>query len=134
MPKSKKSTKNSKNLRKKENVKRKIVYADDMGQVYGVVEKKLGGKAFEVLCSDGKTRRCYVRSKRMRIHLQQCVIISLREFLTKDNTGDIIHTYTPDEKNHLLKIGKLGELKQNEEDEVGIVFENEFEDLDFDDI
>jgi len=104
MPKKKKAGKNTKS--KGANVeKRKLLEADMDGQVYGFVEKAVGGSFFTVKCLDNAERRCKVRTKRMRIAAGDCVIIALRDF--NDDTGDIIYRYDSDEVRQLQKIGIL---------------------------
>ena len=127
MTKNKKTGKNSKS--KSSNLeKRKLVKADLGDQVYGIVEKALGGSYFEINCLDNVVRRCKVRSKRMRIGPKDCVIISLRDF--DNNSGDIVYRYDSDEVRLLQKTGILPDsesLGVTEEEEVfddGFVFED----------
>ena len=42
---------------------RKIRYAEEEGEIYGVVTKLFGGDNCEVVCSDGTTRLCIIRKK-----------------------------------------------------------------------
>lgn len=104
MPKKKKAAKNSKNNTGLTE-KRKLIEADLDGQVYGILEKALGNRFFDVKCMDGKTRRCKVRNKRMKVKQDDCVIVSLREF--DDKNGDIIYRYDSEEVRQLQKIGAL---------------------------
>ena len=117
MPKNMKKKKNTKN--KTNPVKRAIVLISDDSQVYGIVEKPLGDRYFNVRCLDNKERRCRVRSKRMRIKPEDMVIISLRDF--DDKNADIIHRYNHEEvlelqqKGILPKVECLGSLNPVEE-------------------
>lgn len=130
MPKKAKGKKNAKT--KGANIeKRKLIEADLDGQVYGIIEKAVGGSFFEVNCMDNILRRCKVRTKRMRIEPKDCVIIALRDF--NENTGDIIYKYDADEVRRLQKMGILpgedviGEVSTGggeAEDEGGFVFED----------
>ena len=106
MPKNVKSKKNTKNLNDKTE-KRQIIYPDD-GQVYGIIEKALGDRYFNVFCLDENNRRCKVRKKRMKIVVGDYVIIALRLFNNDpvNDVGDIIYKYESDEVRH-LKINKL---------------------------
>ena len=113
MPKKIKSRKNRKNKQDKD-YKRKLELADDE-QVYGIVEKALGNCYFNVRCSDGKTRRCKVRSRRLRIKLNNYLIISLRDF--DDKNADIIHRYDNEEIIELKKLGKLETLLKKEKNQ-----------------
>lgn len=103
MPKKKKASKNSKNTGVTE--KRKLIEADLDGQVYGILEKALGNRFFDVKCMDGSNRRCKVRNKRMKVKQYDCVIVSLREF--DDKNGDIIYKYDSEEVRQLQKLGAL---------------------------
>lgn len=94
MPKKKKARKNTKN-KNAFLTKRKLEYADFNGQVYGVVEKALGNRFFTVKCLPNKLLRCKARKKRVRIHIGDVVIVSLRDYDEKN--GDIIHRYDSDE-------------------------------------
>jgi translation initiation factor 1A len=104
MPKKKKAGKNTKS--KGLNIeKRKLVEADLNGQVYGMLEKALGSRFFNVNCLDNKVRRCKVRNKRMRCSEGDCVIIALRDF--DDENADVIHRFDSDEVRQLKKLGIL---------------------------
>ena len=133
MPKKKKAGKNTKN--KGTNIeRRKLQIADTEGQVYGFIEKAVGGRFFTVKCVDNAERRCKVRTKRMRISAGDCVIIALRDF--DDKSGDIIYRYDSDEVRQLQKNGELPDqnavntLKGVEDvEDTEFVFEFEFEDI-----
>ena len=111
-------------------VSRKIVEASIDGQVYGIVEKALGCRFFEINCLDNKKRRCKVRSKRMKIELQNVVIIALREF--DDNNADIVYKYEPAEVRFLQKEGILP--KSDVIGDGGIVIEEDNTGFNFEDI
>lgn len=126
MPKKKKASKNSKNSFINE--KRKLLEADIDGQTYGVIERALGSAFFDVYCMDGKIRRCKARSKRMKVKIGDCLIVSLREF--DDKNADIIHRYDSEEVRTLQKLGLL----PNSDKFSGIVNENINNDDNTDDI
>lgn len=117
MPKKVKAGKNNKS-KNDFNEKRKLIEADLDGQVYGIIQKALGNRFFEVNCLDNKIRRCKARSKRLKINTQECVIISLRDF--DDTTGDIIYKYEADEVRQLQRLGLLpsnetiGNIREND--------------------
>lgn len=104
MPKGDKRRKNKKNVPVVDDIK-PMVFADDEGQVYGSVTRILGSRFFCIKCSDGKERRCKVRSKRMRIVLGDTVIVSLRDY--QDEVGDIIHKFLEHDVKKLKKMGIL---------------------------
>ena len=85
--------------------KRSLIYADIDGQVYGIIEKELGGRFFEVKCLDNVMRRCKVRKKRLKIKQYDVVIISLRDF--DDKNADVIYCYDSDEVRILQKEGVI---------------------------
>ena len=105
MPKKKKCGKNTKSNTFGQVEKRKLIEADLDGQVYGIIEKVLGDRYFEVNCVDNTKRRCRVRSKRLKIQVKECVIVALRNF--DDKNGDIIYRYNSDEVRSLQKNGVL---------------------------
>lgn len=129
MPKKKKAGKNNKN-NNGSTEKRKLIEADLDGQVYGILEKVLGNRFFDVQCTDGIMRRCKVRNKRMKVSQGDCVIVSLREF--DDKNADIIYRYDSEEIRQLQKMGALpkketlGSFKdeENSDSENGFCFDD----------
>ena len=131
MPKKKKAGKNTKSTG---NIveKRKIIEADLDGQVYGIVEKCLGCRFFEVNCLDNTKRRCKARQKRLKVQAGDCVIVSIRAF--DDKNADIIYKYDADEVRQLQKSSILpssdviATIKDNDNDQYdddgGFSFEN----------
>jgi translation initiation factor 1A len=119
MAKNKKGAKNKKNNGPTE--KRKLIEADIDGQLYGILEKVLGNRFFDVKCLDGKTRRCKVRNRRMKVKQGDCVIVSLRDF--DDKNGDIIYRYDIEEVRELKKIGELPD-----EDINGLIMNDDMDD------
>jgi translation initiation factor 1A len=86
----------------------KIIYPDDDGQIYGQIEKMLGGCRFTVSCMDGKSRMCKVSGKmrkRVWMVVGDVVIVSLRDF--QDGMGDIIHKYSAENVRKLKREGKI---------------------------
>jgi initiation factor 1A len=130
MPKKNKSYKNRKNTFEE---KRALVTIadDDDEQVYGVVQKALGSRFFDVKCfPNKKVRRCRVRTKRMRISIGDVVVIALRDF--NDDTGDIVYKYDHEEARNLQRRGEIPDVDHiDEEDEENVDDDVKFE---FDDI
>lgn len=130
MPKKKKARKNTKNAAIE---KRKLVEADDEGQVYGIIEKALGSRFFDVNCLDSMKRRCKVRKKRMRVLVGDCVIVSLRDFDV--NNADIIYRYDTEEARQLQKAGiipstdVIGHFRNGDADEEEDECAFEFDDI-----
>lgn len=126
MPKKVKARKNRKNMSNKE-FKRKLEFADEEGQLYGRVIKEFGNAFFNVQCVDGKIRYSKARNRRMRVRVDNIIIVSLRDFEPKK--GDIIYVYDNDEVKQLENLGLLDTLKQQQKEDI----DNEF-DMIFDDI
>lgn len=101
------------------------------GQIYGHVNKVLGGGNFSVNCYEKNKKNefttteklCHVRGKlrkKVWINLNDLVLLSVREF---DNSrGDIIHKYTNDEEKQLKKMKLIpsveivnGRIEQNDD-------------------
>lgn len=110
---------------------RKLEYADENnGQVYGIVEKALGDRFFNVNCLDNQQRRCKARKKRIRIKIGDVVVVSLRDF--EKEKGDIIYKYELREIKTLQKEGFLPSSnnignsfdKNDSDDDIGFDFED----------
>jgi initiation factor 1A len=99
-----KTKKNNKSKGSSHTIEKQLVEADDNDQVYGIIEKALGGCYFSVNCFDNKVRRCKNRKKRIKVNVSDIVIVSLREF---EDIGDIIHKYEPEEVRRLQQSGVL---------------------------
>ena len=107
--------------------KRELLFKED-GQIYGVVEDMLGNNRVRVKCTDLETRVCTIRGnmrKRVWICKGDWVLVSLREFETTDQKGDVIHKYTLNEVRQLVQHGEIEE--KHEDDQENIVFEAEDE-------
>jgi translation initiation factor 1A len=104
MPKKQKAGKNSK-TKNGVTEKRQLIQADLDGQVYGVLEKELGSRFFDVMCLDNTKRRCKIRQKRLKVKHGDYVIVSLRNF--DDKNADVIYKYEEDEVRLLQKMGIL---------------------------
>ena len=125
MPKKVKAKKNSKNNKNVSDEKLKILIPDSDGQTLGFIEKALGCRFFTVSCVDGKQRRCKVRSKRLRINLNELVLVSLRDF--DDKNADIIHRYSKEEAREFVKLGLLpsdSSLETIDNDDEGVIFDD----------
>jgi translation initiation factor 1A len=93
--------------------KRPIDYKSDNPedlQLYGMVEKILGGQLFQVLCEDGKMRTCHIRGKfrkRCWVKSGSVVVVGLRmnECSESEKVGkcDLLHKYNDDEVRYLFK-------------------------------
>jgi initiation factor 1A len=98
--------KNSKQRNTRDNRKREMVYPDDDGQEYAIVQSMLGNGRAKVVCENKSTpigRICgSMRNHRAKTIIESgdLVLISSREY---DKTKvDIIHKYTNDETHFLI--------------------------------
>ena len=101
-------------------VKKESIRADIDGQIYGLVEKNLGGCFFSVKCFDNKVRRCKNRKRRVKVEPDDIVIVSIREF--EDKNGDIIHKYNSEEVKNLHREGLIPKFDSrvgDNKDEIG---------------
>lgn len=85
-------------------------------EVFGIVEKRLGGSRMNVRCMDGKTRNCRIPG-RMKRHLWvregDYVVVSPWEYDTEK--GDVVFKYTITQVNYLKGKGHLRKLDEFEE-------------------
>jgi len=101
--------------------------AQDGSQVYGIVEKRSGGNFIEILCSDQKVRKGFIRGKiRKRDWMKEgsIVMCSLGTFGTSEKDKDkcnIELVYKPEEVRILESQGLLNFKKDIAED----IFEND---------
>ena len=126
---------------------RQLILKED-GSEYATLGKNLGNSRFSCDCHDGRERLGHIRGKmQKRVWLKQgdLVLVSVRDF--QDDKCDIVHKYSEDDKNQLLKMGQLvkeklvlaenGGKKDNnsydDEEEFGIEFSNDVEEIQFDD-
>lgn len=128
------------------NIKRPIIYKQS-DEEYAIISKMLGNCRVSCSCLDGIERLGVIRGsfvKRVWITVGDVVLVSLREY--QDDKCDIIHKYSEDDKQVLLKEGYLKKdkmidpntkqpyTKEEMNDEVLFVEEEEEEEIDFDDI
>lgn len=125
------------------------------GEMYGRVVKLLGNLNMNVYCQDNYVRICKVRGsmrKRVFVNVGDIVIVSLREYLTVDDEeerkGDIVYKYDPTLHSKLKKVDGINQrlflkletmdgkdlkefstkkYEENDDNDVGIVFESETE-------
>lgn len=94
--------------------KRKLRYADNEEELYGIVKKCNGNSQFLILCNDMKERLCTIRSKftgRNKKNNLLCVgswvLIGLRNWETikadKKEKCDLLVVYNNNEKHFLLQ-------------------------------
>ena len=126
--------------KRKDNLKGNEMEYKDESQEYGKVKKVCGNGRFDVVCFDGKERKCHVRGKlrrRMWVNLDCIVLVSLRDY--QEEKGDIIFVYNNNQAKILKNNGhippsielddeKAEETKEFEKNLEEIKFENEDDD------
>lgn len=99
-----------------------ILASDQPGCMYAIIQKKLG-RAFEVLCSNGKVERALNRGKfRNKVWMNPGDIVLVDG--TELNKLYIVHKYTPDQAKQLKSKGEISfDIKKNDQNE--IIFDDE---------
>mgnify|MGYP000476857857 CR=1 FL=1 len=127
--------------------KKPIIYRQE-GEEYAIISKMLGNCRVSCSCLDGIERLGVIRGsfvKKVWISVGDVVLVSIRDF--QDNKCDIIHKYSDDDKQTLLKEGYLKKdkmidpntkepYKKDDLEEEVLFVDNgeEEEEIDFDDI
>lgn len=97
------------------------------GQLYAKVTKKVGGQYLEVMCSDEKSRKAYIRGalrKTVWMNADDILLVSTRDFEKEDNKCDIICKYTASQAKKLFNIGQIKfEIKEQPEQQT--IWQNE---------
>ncbi len=86
-------------------------------EVFGVVEKRLGGSRMEIRCMDAKTRICRIPGRLKRylwVREGDYVVVEPWEFASNEK-GDVVFKYTPTQVNYLKTKGHLAKLDEFEE-------------------
>ena len=107
-----KNIKGGKNHKKGKNMvddttTRKIVLKE-YGTEYAILENNLGNCRFKCYCYDDKDRLAHIRGnmrKRTWLKRGDLVLVSIRDF--EKEKCDIIHKYTEEEREKLLKLGEI---------------------------
>lgn len=108
--------------------------ADNPDLLYAIVLKKLGGKFICLKCSDGKERIgriCGSMWKRSFMQIGDFLLISKREFSTKDNKCDILYKYQPYHANLIITTYNLDSLKNNNSYNENITSDFTFQENDY---
>lgn len=86
-------------------------------ECFGIVDQRLGGSRMSVRCLDGKTRNCRIPGrlkKSLWVREGDIVIIEPWEF-AKDDKGDVVFKYRPNQAFYLKKQGYLRALDDLDE-------------------
>jgi len=86
-------------------------------QVFGIVERRLGGSRMNIKCFDGKTRVCRIPGRlkrRLWVRESDLIIAEPWEF-SGDDKGDVIYKYTKSQIDFLRRKGYLKQMEELEE-------------------
>lgn len=86
-------------------------------EVFGILDRRLGGSRCQVRCLDGKTRVCRIPGRLKRklwVREGDLVLVEPWEF-GGDDKGDIVYKYRPLQVDWLRKKGHLGKLEEMDE-------------------
>ena len=86
-------------------------------EIFGIVERRVGGSRMEVKCEDGKTRNCRIPGAlRRRLWVREGDIVIVKPWeIDGDTRGDVVYKYRPIQAEHLQKKGYLDVFEQMEE-------------------
>jgi translation initiation factor 1A len=132
MPKKTKARKNTKNTF---TPKKYTLLLKTDGQEYAKIVRILGSCRYECECFDNKTRLCIMRGgirkfTRKKIKTDCIVLLSLRDF--QDDKADILHLYSNEDTEQLIKLCEIPAVKINYDiafDTIDILEEDEDEEI-----
>ena len=87
------------------------------GEVLGVIDQRLGSSRLRVRCLDGKTRLCRIPGrlkKKLWVREGDVVLVEPWEY-SKEDKGDILYKYKPNQVDVLKKKGLFKEIDTLEE-------------------
>ncbi len=120
---------------------RRVRYAEQEGEMYGITTQMLGNGMFRVKCTDDIIRICVIRGKfsgknksAHRIRPGVWVLVGLYEWEAKDKAQkcDLLEVYNDNEKEKLLQTSTNFMALQKEENTLNNIDENAFDDVLFD--
>ncbi|AGB05096.1 eukaryotic/archaeal initiation factor 1A [Aciduliprofundum sp. MAR08-339] len=81
------------------------------GEMFGIVDKILGGSRMIVMCADGKSRMARIPGKiKRRMWIKEGDLVVIRPWDFQDEKADVIYRYTRTQASYLSRNGKLPEL------------------------
>lgn len=86
-------------------------------EVFGILDRRLGGSRCQVRCLDGKARICRIPGRLKRklwVREGDLVLVEPWEF-GGDEKGDIVYKYRPLQVDWLRRKGHLGKLEEMDE-------------------
>ncbi len=119
---------------------RRVRYAEDEAEMYGIATQILGNGMFRVKCTDDIVRVCVIRGKfsgknksSHRIRPGVWVLVGLYEWTSKDKCQkcDLLEVYNDNEKEKLMQTSTNFTALQKEENTLNNLDENTFDDVMF---
>ncbi len=81
------------------------------GEIFGIVDKILGGGRMIVMCADGKSRMARIPGKiKRRMWIKEGDLVVIRPWEFQDEKADVIYRYTRTQASYLSKNKKLPEI------------------------
>ena len=120
---------------KKKRDVRQVPFAGE-NQEYARVLKMQGNGRVAARFVDGSERTCLIRGsmrKREWIHVGDLVLACQREGLSGD-TCDVVYKYQSEEVDYLRRVGQRVDFEETHDDSEAIVFEQDDDDVRWDDV
>ncbi len=81
------------------------------GEMFGIVDRVLGGRHLQVMCEDGKSRLARIPGRiRRRMWIKEGDLVILRPWEFQDEKADIVYRYNRTQVSHLSRNGLLPEI------------------------
>src|SRR4030042_213589 len=85
-------------------------------EVFGLLDRRLGGSRCEVRCLDGKTRVCRIPGRlKRRLWVREGDVVLVEPWEYVNDKGDIVYKYRINQVNWLKRKGYLKGLEESEE-------------------
>lgn len=85
-------------------------------EIFGVVERRLGGSRMYVKCLDGKTRVCRIPGRlKRRLWVRETDIVIVEPWEYDADKGDILFKYRPTQVDYIKRKGYLRGIEESEE-------------------
>ena len=112
-------SKKKEEVKRQEQIQREIsrVRLPREGQVFGIVDQRLGASRMRVKCLDGKTRICRIPGRlKRRLWVREGDLLLIEKWqFESDEKGDVIFKYRASQVDWLKRKGHLKGLEQVEE-------------------
>ncbi len=81
------------------------------GEMFGIVDKILGGGHMVVMCADGKSRMTRIPGKiKRRMWIKEGDLVVIRPWEFQEEKADVIYRYTRTQASYLSRNRKLPEI------------------------